>query len=192
MLSDLFLGAFAFTFFFKHHRSSRAWSLFFLFMGSSALFGGIYHGYPSLGENLRFFSWSLLSAAMVAGPLAAFPTMKHPVIKAIIFLKSMIFLYLSVQSSNFSYMVVDTAISMLGYIVIGNALYFKTLPTKISYGILISIASTLFVALKISFHQLYMTYNDIGHYITILSLYYISQGVSAITSPKTAEAKRVS
>jgi len=184
MISNLFLGIFGFYFYFKHKSINVKWSLFFLFVGLSAFVGGVYHGYPEIGEQYRFLSWSLLSISLISAQIAAYQENKNVSVKLIIILKSVLLLFLSIKNANFGYMVLDTAMSMLGFIVIGNALFLKTLPPNITYGILISFAAAFFVIFKISISPQYLNYNDIGHYISILSLAVISKGVSDISSEK--------
>jgi len=151
-------------------------------VGLSAFVGGVYHEYPEIGEQYRFLSWSLLSISLISAQIAAYQENKNVSVKLIIILKSVLLLFLSIKNANFGYMVLDTAMSMLGFIVIGNALFLKTLPPNITYGILISFAAAFFVIFKISISPQYLNYNDIGHYISILSLAVISKGVSDISS----------
>jgi len=73
-------------------------------------------------------------------------------------------------------MIVDTALSMLGFIVIGNLLFIIPLSNYIIYGVLISLISVFFIIYKINFYEQYLTYIDIGHYISIISLIVISIG----------------
>jgi hypothetical protein len=178
MVSNLLLGVFAFYFYFQHRKLSKIWSLFFLFMGFSAFVGGVYHGFPDVGEQYRFLSWSLFSISLISAQIAAYQNNNNLSIKLIFILKSVMLLFFAIQNANFDYMVIDTAISMIGFIVIGNMLFFKTLPANITYGILISFAAAFCVVLKISISPIYMNYNDIGHYISILSLFLISKGVN--------------
>lgn len=177
MTSDLILCIFAFHFFFQIRKMNKKWSFFFLFMGFSALTGGIYHGYPIIGEQYRYLSWVFLSISLIYAQLGAYSSIKNSAIKSTIIVKSTLLLSLSVYYGSFSFMILDTAISMLGFIVIGNLIFLKSLSSYISYGILISTTSAFFVIARISFHPDYFNYNDIGHYITILSLAVISKGV---------------
>ncbi len=177
MLSDLILSAFALGLFFRHRYTHKLWSLFYLFMAASALVGGIYHGFTHIGEGFRFLSWSLLSASLVFAQLAAYQNIGAIYLKTLIVIKSVIFLYFSIHTANFGFMVMDTAISMLGLIALGNLLVLRSMSPLISYGIMISIAAALVVSLKWSLHPLQLTYNDIGHYISILSLIVMSKGI---------------
>jgi hypothetical protein len=149
-------------------------------MGFSAFVGGIYHGFPEIGEQYRFLSWSLFSISLISVQIAAYQSNNNLPIKLVFILKSVLLLFFAIQNTNFGYMVFDAAISMLGFIVIGNAFFLKTLPPNITYGILISLSAAFFVVFKISFSSEYLNYNDIGHYISILSLFIISKGVSEI------------
>jgi len=74
-------------------------------------------------------------------------------------------------------MITDIAISLLGFVVIGNSFFIKGISNKISLGIMISISSAIIVVLKLNIHPEYLTANDIGHYISIISLLYISKGI---------------
>ncbi|MFK5855954.1 MAG: hypothetical protein QM503_07465 [Bacteroidota bacterium] len=177
MISNLFLSIFALYFYFQHRTNNKKWSLFFLFMGLSAFVGGIYHGFPDVGEQVRFFSWSLFSGSLIFAQLAAYQYTNNLFLKLIFISKSILFLIISIQTANFSFMVLDTAISMLGFIVVGNSIYLKSLSKYITYGILISFASAFFVIYKISFSDQYLNYNDIGHYISIISLIVMSKGI---------------
>ncbi len=177
MISDLVLSLFAFFFFFQHRLANKKWSLFFLFMGFSSFVGAMYHGFFETYELLRFLSWALFSAALIFAQLAAYQHDKNNFIKTTFVLKSIVLLFLSIQNTSFSFMVVDTILSMFGFIVIGNLLYLKSLSKTISYGIIISFLSVFVVVFHVSIHPEYITQNDIGHYISIVSLAVMSKGV---------------
>lgn len=177
MISDLILSIFAFYLFSQNRTLSKLWSMFFLFMGLSAFVGGIYHGFPNIGELFRFLSWTLFSTSLIYAQLAAYLSVKNGYVKIVFILKSIILLFLSILYSDFVFMVIDTAISMLGFILIGNLFFIKSLSKYISYGIVVSFASAFFVIYKISFHAQYLTYNDIGHYISIVSIILMSRGI---------------
>lgn len=177
MISDLILSIFTFYFFFQHRTSSKLWSLFFLFIGLSALVGGIYHGFVEIGEQYRFLSWSLLSVSLIFAVFAVYAKQLNKLLKSLIILKSFTLLILSFHYCSFTFMIIDTVVSLFVFIFIGNLLFMKSLSKYISFGILISFCSVLFIAFKISPHPQYLTYNDIGHYISIISLSMISFGV---------------
>jgi hypothetical protein len=177
MLSDLILGGFAFYFFIQHRFSNKLWSMFFLMMSLSAFVGGIYHGFPEIGEEYRFLSWAFLSVSLIYAQLAAHVNFKSTMLNWIFVLKGSMFLYLSIHYADFAFMVVDTAVSLLGFVILSNILYIKSLSSIISYGIVISFASVFFIVFRINFHPEYMTYNDIGHYFTIVSLMVMSKGI---------------
>jgi uncharacterized protein DUF6962 len=177
MVSDLILSMFAFYFFFQHRNVCKKWSLFFLFMGLSAFIGGIYHGYPGIGEQFRFISWTLLSISLINAQLAAYSNVKNNTLKLVLVTKSILLLILALQNVNFTLMIIDTAFSMLGVIVLGNILFLKSLSNYITYGILISLTSVFFIVFKISLNPKYLNYYDIGHYISILSISFMSWGI---------------
>ncbi len=177
MVSDLILSIFAFILFKQLKYINKEWSLFYLFMGSSAFIGGIYHGFPIIGEQFRFISWAFLSASLISAQLAAYSNVKNYLIKYLIVSKSIFMLVLTIYYVEFTIMMIDTAISMIGFIVIGNLFFLKSLSNYISYGILICLPSVLFIAFKISFNPKYLNYYDIGHYISILSLIIMSKGI---------------
>jgi len=185
MISNLFLGIFGFYFYFRHKSYNKKWSLFFLFMGFSAFVGGVYHGFPEVGEQYRFLAWSLFSISLISAQIAAYQSNKNLSVKLTFILKSILLLFLAIENANFVYLIIDTAISMLGFIVIGNMLFLKTLPHNITYGILISFTAAFFVIFKISLSPQYLNYNDIGHCISILSLVVISKGVGEISPEET-------
>ena len=177
MISDLILGIFAFYFFIQNKNISKNWGFFFLFMSIAAFFGALFHGNEFIGEQYRFISWSLLSASLIFAQLATYSKFKSFKLNMFFVLKSVIFLFLAIRYSQFLYMVTDIAISLLGFVVIANFMFRKDVSNKISYGILISISSAIIVILKVDVHHYYLTANDIGHYISIISLMYISKGV---------------
>lgn len=177
MISDLILSIFAFQIFFQTKGFNKLWSLFFLFMGFSALIGGIYHGFPEIGEIYRYLSWSFLSLSLIYAQLAAYQEIKRFTFKYVFIIKSCALLITSIIYGTFTFMIIDTAVSMFGLIVLGNVLYLKSLSNYITIGILISFISAFFVIAKISFHPQHLNYNDIGHYITILSLFVMAKGV---------------
>lgn len=153
------------------------WSLFFLFMGLSALVGGIFHGVETIGEGFRFLSWSLLSISLLFALFAAYSDKAHKQLKIFFIFKSALLLGFSIYLVNFNLMVIDTALSLLGFVFLGNLFYLKNMSKWISFGILVSLVSVFFIVNKIIIDPQYLTYNDIGHYITILSLMSMSKGV---------------
>ena len=177
MISDLILGAFAVYFFIQNRSVSKNWSFFFLFMGIAAFFGALFHGNEILGEQYRFFSWSLLSSSLIFAQLATYDKFSSIKLNMFFVLKSVMFLFLAIHYSQFLFMVADIAISLLGFVVIANYWFLKDVSNKISYGILISISSALIVIFRLDFDHDYLTANDIGHYISVISLMYISKGV---------------
>jgi len=177
MVSDLVLSLFAFFIFSQLRIISRKWSLFFLFMGISSFAGGIYHGFFETVELLRFLPWILFSAALVSAQLAAYQNVKSNLVKTIFTIKSAALLILSIQNVSFNFLVIDTILSLFGFIVIGNFFFLKSLSKYISYGILISFLSVFVVVFKINIHPEFLTQNDIGHYITIITLFVMSKGV---------------
>ncbi|NQU35668.1 MAG: hypothetical protein HQ521_20770 [Bacteroidetes bacterium] len=177
MISDLILSLFAIYIFTQIRKYDKKWGAFYLFMSLSAFVGGIHHGFPIIGEEFRFLSWVFLSTSLIYAQLAAYSDVNNKTLKFLIIVKSTSFLFLAFLHSNFIFMILDTAISMLGFIVIGNLLYLKSLSRFITYGILVSLTSVFFVVYKISFSNDYLNYNDIGHYISILSLILISKGI---------------
>ena len=191
MISDLILSLFAFYFYSEHRITSRKWSFFFLTMGLSAFIGGIYHGFNEIGELFRFLSWGLLSASLYFAVWSVYHQYLNLLLKSIILVKSLLLFLLSVYYVNFIFMVIDTGISLLGLIVIGNFFFLKSLSKYISYGILISLSSVVFIVFKISFHSQYLTFNDIGHYISILSLFLISKGVTQDYVKSLTETNKV-
>ncbi|MCK5845893.1 MAG: hypothetical protein KAG84_00520 [Bacteroidales bacterium] len=177
MISDFILSIFAFYFFYQSKPLSKNWSLFFLFMGISAIVGAAFHGGILVGQQFRFISWAILSASLIFAQLATYERFYSKSLNLFFVLKSVIFLSLAITYTQFLYMVIDIAISLLGFVVVGNMFYLKNVSNKISIGILISIVSAVIVVLKVDLHPVYLTANDIGHYISILSLLYISKGV---------------
>ena len=177
MISDLILSIFALSFYFQHRTHSKRWSMFFLLMGLSAFVGGVYHGFPNIGDTFRFLSWSLFSGSLIFVQLASYQNINNKALKSLFILKSVLLLFIAIYYTNFQFIVLDAFISMFGFIVIGNLLFIKALSPYISYGILISFSSAFFVVFKISFSPKYLNYNDIGHYISILSAFIISKGV---------------
>jgi len=176
MISDLILNIIAFYLYNQHKEQSKLWSKFFLFMGLSAFVGGLYHGIPYIGEQFRFLSWTLFSTSLIYAQLATYQGVRNNFIKILFIFKSIVLLSLSIIYVNFEFMIVDTALSMLGFIVIGNLLFIIPLSNYIIYGVLISLISVFFIIYKINFYEQYLTYIDIGHYISIISLIVISIG----------------
>ncbi len=177
MISDLILSIFAFYFYLQYRTLSKRWSMFFLLIGLSAFVGGIYHGFPNMGDTYKFLSWTLFSGSLIFAQLASYHSVNNKSIKSVFILKSILLLFMAIHTVNFEFIVFDAFLSMFGFIVIGNLLFLKSLSPYITYGILISFTSAFFLIFKISFSPQYMNYNDIGHYISILSIIVISKGV---------------
>lgn len=186
MISDLILGVFAIAFYLLSYRLNKFWSYFFLFMGLSAIMGGFYHGYTEIGESFRFLSWSFLSVALLFALLGAYQGFGNKVLRMIFLLKSAVLLFLSIYFVNFGFMAVDTAISLLGFIVFGNIFFLHNQSRWIMMGIIVSLSSAFIFANHISYDEVYFTANDIGHYITIISLLLMFIGVR-----KTAEKEQL-
>jgi hypothetical protein len=189
MISDLVLSVFAISFFLINWRNSKFWSLFFLFMGLSAAIGSLYHGEILKSEIFRFLSWALLALSLISAQFAAFEGVSSKWPRALFLVKSPILLALSIYYVNFNFMVIDTAISLFGFVVLGNLLYLKSLSKWISYGISVSILSVFFIINKVVIDPDYLSYNDIGHYISIISLMIISKGVYDDGRKKVVEIK---
>lgn len=177
MLSDTILSLFAFYYFLQHRKLDKKWSLFFLFMGLSAFIGGIYHGFINIGEQFKYLSWSFLSASLISAQLAVYKSNKNLILKIIFISKSVVLLFISIQNNQFDFMVIDIAASMLGFILIGDIFFLKSLSKYINYGIVISFTSVFAIIAEFNIHPEYGTTNDIGHYISVLSLMMISKGV---------------
>ncbi len=177
MISDLILSFFAFGFFYKLKDMDANWSLFFGFMSLSAFSGALYHGFNNLGESLRFFSWSMLAVSIIFAQRASYLEYNSKILNAIFILSGIIFLSLSIVYSNFIFMVINMIIGLFGFVVLGGLIFLKDNSKKIIIGILISFSSVFFVITKTSIHDEYLNYNDIGHYISILSLYIVTLGV---------------
>jgi len=189
MISDLVLSVFAISLFLINWRNSKYWSLFFLFMGLSAAIGSLYHGEILKSETFRFLSWALLALSLIFAQFAAFEGVSSKWLRALFLVKSPILLALSIYYVNFNFMVIDTAISLFGFVVLGNLLYLKSLSKWISYGISVSILSVFFIINKVVIDPDYLSYNDIGHYISIISLMIISKGVYDDGRKKVVEIK---
>ncbi len=178
MISDLILGSVALYFYLQFRQLSKYWSLFFFFMALAAFVGAAFHGYPAMGQQYRFLSWTILSASLIFALLATYDSVKNKSLKIFFVVKSVFLLALAILFSNFNFMIIDVAISMLGFIVIGGYLLEKRQSFKISIGILVSILAAIIVVLKIDAHPYYLEANDIGHYISAISLIFISKGVA--------------
>jgi hypothetical protein len=146
-------------------------------MGLSAFTGGIYHGNEELGEGLRFLSWSFLSAALVFALLGAYKGIGSRWLRIFFLTKSAVMLSLAIYSANFAYMAVDTAISLMGFVVVGNLVFLRNQSRWILLGIMISLFSAFVFSNQITLHEEYLTANDIGHYISIPSLFFMMIGV---------------
>ena len=147
-------------------------------MGLAAFVGAAFHGYPAMGQQYRFLSWTILSASLIFALLATYDSIKNKSLKTFFIAKSVSLLSLAIYFSDFNFMIIDVAISMLGFIVIGNLLLKERQSFKISIGIFVSIAAAIVVVLKIDAHPYYLQANDIGHYISAISLIFISKGVA--------------
>lgn len=177
MLSDLVLSIFSFIFFFKLKNLDIDWSLFFGFMSLSALSGAIYHGYSNVGEGLRFFSWSMLSLSIFFAQKAYYRVFNNRLLNFIFIFNSLFFLILAIFNADFTYMVLSIFVGLFGFVVLGGMVYMKDNSNKIIIGILISFTSVFFIISKINIDDDYLTFNDIGHYISVISLYIITLGI---------------
>jgi hypothetical protein len=177
MLSDLVLSAFSLIFFFRIKELDKNWSLFFAFMSLSALSGAIYHGYTHIGEGLRFFSWSMLAVSIIFAQRASYKEYESKLLNSIFLFNGALFLSLAIYNADFIYMVLNIVVGLFGFVVLGGLIYLKGNSNKIIYGILISFTSVFFVIAKISVDDKYLNFNDIGHYISVISLYVMTLGI---------------
>ncbi len=177
MVSDFILGIFAFYFFYMNRTLNKNWGFFFLFVSIAAFVGSAFHGGFIAAEYARFVPWTILSASLIFAQLATYEKVNSKTLNLFFVFKSALFLSLAISYSEFLFMVTDIAISLLGFVVIGNSFFIKGISNKISLGIIISISSAIIVVLKLNIHPEYLTANDIGHYISIISLLYISKGI---------------
>jgi hypothetical protein len=177
MLSDLVLSAFSLIFFFRIKDLDKNWSLFFAFMSLSAFSGAIYHGYTQIGEGLRFFSWSMLAVSIIFAQRASYKEYESNLLNSIFLFNGALFLSLAIYNADFIYMVLNIVVGLFGFVVLGGLIYLKDNSNKIIYGILISFTSVFFVIAKISVDDKYLNFNDIGHYISVISLYVMTLGI---------------
>jgi len=177
MISDLILSVFSFIFFLRLKDFDVYWSLFFAFMSLSAITGGIYHGFTYLGEGLRFFSWSMLAVSIIFAQIASYKSYNSRLLNGIFIFNGALFLSLSIINIDFIYMVLNIVVGLFGFVVLGGLFYLKGNSNKIIIGILISFTSVFSVIAKINFDDTYLTFNDIGHYISIISLYIMAIGI---------------
>ena len=180
MISNIALGLASLYFFGLHKSKNRYWAFFFLAMALAAFVGGIYHGFPELGMQSRFISWSLLSVALFFAQWAVFSKKINNYLLIFFLLKGIILLSFAITNVDFLYLIIDSLISMLGFVILGNLLIIKESYKLINIGIFISIISAIISRMELSLNPDYLNYNDIGHYITIISLLLISQGVSKL------------
>lgn len=181
MISDLILGSFAVIFFIFLIRKNINWSLFFLFMGISAFVGGFWHGYFDETNNLlRFFSWFFLTLSLLFPAFELYKKAKRILRMSFVFISSVL-LFLAIFYCNFLFMEINAVIIMLGFVLVKSIINSKHNKAYmfIYLGILVSLVSVFFQIKRYSFSE-YLNFNDIGHYITIVSLSVIYLGVSKL------------
>ena len=191
MISDLVLSGFAFYLYFQHRILNRNWSFFFLFMGVSALIGGLYHGFDFIGEEFRFLSWAVLSISLIFAQFAAYKSVDNKALKWFFVQKAALFLFFSIFYASFTFMIIDMVISLIGFVILGNIFYLKNMSNLITYGILISLSSAVFVIFKINLDSNFFMANDLGHYVTVISLFVMSRGVREDTLKTIFEREKV-
>lgn len=178
MVSDLVLGLISIVFFIFIVKRSFNWSMFFLVMGVSAIFGGIWHGFfTETNNSFRYLSWTFLTASILFPAFELYKNLKNIFNLGFVIISSVL-LFLAIHYSDFVYMEINAIIIMLGFV------FFKSIVNSkqnknyllINLGIFISLVSVFFQIKKYSFSE-YFDYNDIGHYITALSLLVIFIGV---------------
>ncbi len=179
MISDLVLGFFAITFFILLIKKNINWSLFFLFMGISAFAGGFWHGYFDESNNLlRFLSWSFLALSLLFPAIELYKN-NNKIFKLGFIFISLSLLFFAIFYCNFLFMEINAIVIMLGFVLVKSIIKSKknNAYTFIYTGILISLVSVFFQIKRYSFTE-YLNYNDIGHYITIISLLVIYIGAN--------------
>jgi hypothetical protein len=177
MISDTILFLFAILFFFQQRNYNQLWSYFFLFMGLSALFGALYHGFEEQMEQLRYISWTFLYFALVFSLIAEYRLKANVWVLRFFVFKGLPMLFLSIYYQVFFYMMIDTLVSLVFLIVVAHWLRIIEVHPLVITGILLSFSSVFFQLSKINIDDNYLNYNDIGHYISIISMMLMSKGI---------------
>ncbi len=187
MISNIILGLASLYFYNLLRNKNKLWAFFFLAMSLAAFIGGIYHGYPESGNIARFISWAFLSTALFFAQWAVFRNKTTTLLLIFFLLKGITLLLLAIIYVDFVYLIIDSIISMLGFVFIGNLIFIKESYKLINIGISVSIISAIISQMKITIDPDYLTYNDIGHYITIISFLLIARGISKLEDESCAE-----
>ncbi len=179
MLSDIILGSFSFIFYLLIVKKNKYWGYFFLFMSISAFLGGFWHGYFEGTNNfLRIFSWIFLSISLLMPGMDLYKNIK---IRSFLIGISFVLILPALFSHNFIFMIIDALIIMIGFVMIKSMILSKKHKGYIYVylGIICSLISVFFQITKYSFAK-YLNYNDIGHYISAISLFIIFLGINSV------------
>ncbi len=172
----------------------RAWKNYFSIMGISTLLGAVVHGFVYYtGEYIQLNLWLIMQILIVSSIYFAESATAKYFFKQEMLIK---FRYLFITKvaitaililvfQNFLVVVVNIALGLIPVMVVFYRDYVKNRNfggMLIALGILISFSSALIFVNKISLTH-WFNYNDIGHVITMLSLYFMYKGASMLSKP---------
>ncbi|HBH07622.1 MAG TPA: hypothetical protein DDX92_13565 [Flavobacteriales bacterium] len=180
LVSDAVLGVAALTM--SRGMRNSNWRIFFIFMGVSALLGAIGHGFLfTLSTSFRILAWNFLAVAIFFGEMAAFDHLGKST-KWIVYTlmgKVILVIGLSWVYRSFTISIINAGIGFLG-IVLGIYAYTYSKSRDKSKWIIAGALSIIFPALvfwlDVNAIPKYLNANDLGHYLTIIPLYFIYRG----------------
>ncbi len=168
---------------------ARRWSLFFLYLGISTFIGGFAHLFVQYtGKSLTLFSWLVSFASVFYAEKASILTYNSNKFKStmIYLIKShtALLMLLAIFFIDFIYVKINSTIG-IGIITLTSHIVKYTKEKNIGYiyiilGIFVAFSSSIIHTLKISISK-WVTYNDIGHLLLIICLYFLYIGIKKVS-----------
>lgn len=186
LITDLLLGILALFLGRKLFEiKNNDWGYFLVFMGLSAIAGGLGHGfYYFYGIYIKMFSWILLNVSFYFAEketlnLLSIKNRKN--LKILFVIKLILLSVLAIYFESFTYIKISAIVGLLGFVMITNIIKsFHTTRKYLVYGILISVSSVFIHWKKIAISEEWFNHNDISHIVTIVSILYMYKGVKKL------------
>ncbi len=185
ILSDGFLAIVAFGLS-TATSGAKGWKHFFFWMGVAAALGAVAHGFHfALSNEVKILSWNFLIISILAAELQAFEELgwQSVWLRAAVVLKAALFIGLCWYTGKFGVSVIDVAIGMLVIVTGTQITRYRKHPAASRWiigGILFSAIPAVVQRQHLVIDPVWLDHNDLGHYLSALSLLMIYWGIKVM------------
>lgn len=203
MITDfiLFVLACGFTYklySFKDKRLADYWMSAFVFLGLSALLGGLHHGLANIWSfTFHQASWRLTLYGVGAASLflaiattELLPIRFRSTLRVLLFIKFAIYIWVTSAHPQFFVVIVDYFPVLLFLLATSMVRYFQTKERGdkfLIFGVLLSFLGAAVQVLKIAPSSIF-NHNDLYHCIQMVALYFWFVGASDLCNPTSPAA----